>query len=458
MHSVIRNEKATEEATVIKKALALPEVIGGELIRDGAVVANDYVIYEASEAPIIEALQPISMIFPFTFWRENRETIIEHAAVSNTKIGVWITGAVDPKELEADLPLLALVAIKFEKFADGRGYSSAALLRSRYGFGGELRAIGDVLRDQIFYMKRAGFTSFQIRADKSAADALASVNDFSIAYQQSSADVASHAPLRTPERGKPLALGAKVAQLKLLLKHIETSFAPAAFANSYGAEDMVLTDLIAKYFPGIQIFSLDTGRLPKETLALAQQVAARYDVSVSTFSPQESAANDYVAKFGVNGFYDSVEARKSCCYVRKVEPLRRALAGKNAWLTGMRRDQADSRQSLEVQSTDSAHGLEKFSPLLDWTSDDVWAYLRANDVPYNALHDRGYPSIGCEPCTRAVKAGEHPRAGRWWWENVDNGKQECGLHVVETAATGDTSAVLKQFPNALNQKVNEKIS
>ena len=444
-HNVTRNEKATEEATVIKKALALPEVIGGELIRDGAVIANDYVIYYASESPIFAHLQPINMIFPLAFWQQNRDAIVSHAQISNTKIGVWITGAIEPKLLQADLPLLALIAIKFEKFADGRGYSTAALLRSRYGFTGELRAIGDVLRDQIFYMKRAGFSSYQIREGKSAQDALASFNDFSIAYQQVAGDNVS----LTPTRG----LDAKVAQLKMLLANIESNFAPAVFASSYGAEDMVLTDLIAKYFPGIQIFSLDTGRLPKETYALALQVAACYDIKIITFSPDETAVASYVATSGINGFYERVEARKSCCHIRKVEPLQRALQGKKAWLTGLRRDQADSRQALEIQSIDAAHGLEKFNPLLDWTDEDVWAYLHANDVPYNALHDRGYSSIGCEPCTRAVKAGEHPRAGRWWWENSGSGQQECGLHVAE-----NNVSVLKQFPNPASQKVNEKIS
>lgn len=445
MHNVIRNEKATEEATIIKKALTLPEIVGGELIRDGAVVANEYVIIDTLESPIIGHIQPVNIIFPLVFWQENREAIISHAKVSNTKIGVWITGAIDPKVLEADLPLLALVALKFEKFADGRGYSSAALLRSRYDFKGELRAIGDVLRDQVFYMKRVGFSSYQIRADKSAQDALASFNDFSIAYQQAAGDEVS----LTPARG----LDAKIAQLKTLLADIESNFAPAAFASSYGAEDMVLTDLIAKHFPGIQIFSLDTGRLPKETLTLAEQVATRYDLKVQTYEPNETAVADYIATCGINGFYESVEARKSCCHIRKVEPLRRALNGKKAWLTGLRRDQADSRQTLKTQSTDTTHGLEKFNPLLDWTNEDVWAYLHTNAVPYNTLHDRSYPSIGCEPCTRAVKAGEHPRAGRWWWENTSSGQQECGLHVTE-----NNVSVLKLVPIPASQKVNEKIS
>jgi phosphoadenosine phosphosulfate reductase len=454
MHNVIRNEKATEEATGIKKALALPEISGGALIRDGAVVENDYTLVDSAEVPTVGHLPSANLILPYAFWQENRDAILKHAHDEKIKIGVWITGALDPKLLEPDVPFLALIAIKFEKFADGRGYSSAALLRSRYGFKGELRAIGDVLRDQIFYMKRAGFTSYQIRADKSAEAALASFQDFSMAYQQTAGDVASITPARSvlaPARNTP-DLNAKVADLKALLRRIETDFSPAVFANSYGAEDMVLMDLIAKDFPKIQMFSLNTGRLPKETLALAEQAAARYGVAVQEYIPNAAAVADYISASGLNGFYESVEARKSCCHIRKVEPLHRALAGKKAWLTGMRREQADSRQALEIQNTDTSHGLEKFNPLLDWTSADVWAYLRANDVPYNALHDRGYPSIGCEPCTRAVKVGEHPRAGRWWWENSESGQQECGLHVAE-----NNVSVLKHFPQ-VGQKFNEQKS
>jgi phosphoadenosine phosphosulfate reductase len=138
--------------------------------------------------------------------------------------------------------------------------------------------------------------------------------------------------------------------------------------------------------------------------------------------------------------YDSVEQRKSCCYIRKIEPLRRALALKKAWLTGLRREQAVSRKDLSESEFDTEHKLAKFNPLIDWTADDVWAYLKAHDVPFNALHDKGYPSIGCEPCTRAIKPGEDARAGRWWWEQQGaGGQQECGLHVT----TVDTSRLVR---------------
>lgn len=226
----------------------------------------------------------------------------------------------------------------------------------------------------------------------------------------------------------------KIAQLHALLKRVERDFSPAAFATSYGAEDMVLTDLIARHFPGITIFTLNTGRLPQETLTLRNQVSTRYSIDIAAFEPDALAVQQYVVANGLNAFYESVELRKACCHVRKVLPLQRALAGKRAWLTGLRREQAPSRQTLALEEFDATHGLTKFNPLIDWTNDDIWTYIHANGVPYNALHDRGYPSIGCEPCTRAVKPGEDIRAGRWWWENKD-GQKECGLHVDAAAAS-----------------------
>lgn len=212
-----------------------------------------------------------------------------------------------------------------------------------------------------------------------------------------------------------------------LLAQAVREHAPVTFANSMGAEDMVLTDLIARHQPGIRMFSLDTGRLPQPTYDLMQQVRARYSVPLHIYFPDAALVEGYVAENGVNGFYDSVELRKRCCHIRKVEPLRRALAGHGAWITGMRREQAVTRDGLEVSAFDGDNGLHKINPLLDWSSAEVWEYIKANDVPYNALHDQFYPSIGCEPCTRAITPGEDVRAGRWWWEDPQN--KECGLHV-----------------------------
>jgi phosphoadenosine phosphosulfate reductase len=219
----------------------------------------------------------------------------------------------------------------------------------------------------------------------------------------------------------------KVNQVIGVLGSAVCTHSPVSFASSLGAEDMVLTDIIAKYLPEIEIFSLDTGRLPQETYELMQEVPRHYGIRLKVYFPDSRAVEDYVAESGMNGFYNSVEARKRCCYVRKVEPLRRALQGKGAWVTGLRRSQAVTRGNFELASFDADFGLHKYNPLLEWSDKDVWDYIREHGVPYNKLHDKFYPSLGCAPCTRAVSVGEDIRAGRWWWENPE--QKECGLHV-----------------------------
>ena len=221
----------------------------------------------------------------------------------------------------------------------------------------------------------------------------------------------------------------RVAETHAILTRIARDFTPAVFASSLAAEDMVLTDLILKAELPIAIFSLETGRLHAETLSMVERVKETYDYDIALYRPEPQAVERYVADHGLNAFYDSVEMRKECCRIRKVEPLGRALAGKRAWITGQRRAQSTTRAELAVQEDDLGHGMQKFNPLADWSEENVWEYLRSNNVPYNALHDRGYPSIGCEPCTRAIQPGEDVRAGRWWWENPES--KECGLHVVD---------------------------
>ncbi len=201
---------------------------------------------------------------------------------------------------------------------------------------------------------------------------------------------------------------------------------PAVFSSSFGAEDMVLLDLIRRDGLQIAIFTLDTGRLPEETHELMQEVVQRYGPCFTTHHPEPAALQELVARIGTNGFYDSVENRKSCCSVRKVVPLGQALACKRAWVTGLRVQQSAARAQVTGRAYDAAHAIEKFNPLHDWSEQDVWDYIRAHAVPYNRLHDRFYPSIGCAPCTRAVTPGEDIRAGRWWWENTE--ARECGLH------------------------------
>ena len=199
------------------------------------------------------------------------------------------------------------------------------------------------------------------------------------------------------------------------------------FANSFGAEDMVLTDIILRERLPIGIFSLDTGRLPAETYTLMAETEKTYQTRLQVYFPRLETVEHYVQTHGINAFYESVELRKACCHMRKVEPLQRALKGKKAWITGMRAEQSATRTDLPLRQFDAANGLEKFNPLSDWTEQEVWAYIRIHGVPYNKLHDQFYPSIGCAPCTRAVAVGEDIRAGRWWWEDPEN--KECGLHV-----------------------------
>lgn len=219
----------------------------------------------------------------------------------------------------------------------------------------------------------------------------------------------------------------KTAAARTLLARIAGEYAPAVFANSLGAEDILLTDLIVGDGLPIEIFSLDTGRLPLETYDLIAEVKKHYGLALTLYYPQHTLIEAYTRQHGINAFYESVELRKACCHARKVEPLQRALAGRKAWITGMRAQQSATRDGLPQQVFDEANGLEKFNPLADWTEKEVWFYIKQKGVPYNALHDRFYPSIGCAPCTRAVTPGEDVRAGRWWWENPES--KECGLHV-----------------------------
>ncbi len=219
----------------------------------------------------------------------------------------------------------------------------------------------------------------------------------------------------------------KIIEVKKLLQSTHENYVSIVFASSFSAEDMVLTDLIGRHYPGIRIFTLDTGRLPEETHSLIKRVEDNYHIHIQLYYPDTSAVEKYIAQNGLNGFYDSVDARNTCCYIRKVEPLKRALDGQNAWITGLRRDQATTRKNLTEVGFDSENGLQKINPLLDWGMPDVCAYLSEFNVPYNALYDKGYASIGCAPCTRAIVAGEDVRSGRWWWENPET--KECGLHI-----------------------------
>jgi phosphoadenosine phosphosulfate reductase len=199
-----------------------------------------------------------------------------------------------------------------------------------------------------------------------------------------------------------------------------------ALSSSLGAEDQVLTDMLIKTDPGARIFTLDTGRLFPETYDLIDRTSRKYKTKIEVFFPDHQKIQSMVNAKGINLFYESVENRKECCHLRKIEPLQRAFTTMNAWICGLRASQAVTRQNIDVVEWDENNQLVKINPLAKWTEEQVWEYIHTNKVPYNVLHDKGFPSIGCQPCTRAIEPGEDVRAGRWWWENPDT--KECGLH------------------------------
>ncbi len=226
---------------------------------------------------------------------------------------------------------------------------------------------------------------------------------------------------------QPAELAEKSAVLKWRLVDISKRFADVRFATSLAAEDMVVTDAINKAQAKIKLFTLATGRLHQETVDLVKTTEDHYGVSIEKVYPKDEDVQAFIEQYGMNGFYDGEEPKKACCAARKIKPLNAALFGADAWLTGQRREQSTTRTELNFEEPDDARGIAKFNPLFDWTEADVWAYIKQEKVPIHPLHLKGYPSIGCEPCTRQVKKGEDIRAGRWWWLQSDS--KECGLHV-----------------------------
>jgi len=213
---------------------------------------------------------------------------------------------------------------------------------------------------------------------------------------------------------------------EILTKVLELFGNKVTFATSMGAEDQVITHILAKLSKSANIFTLDTGRVFSETYDLLHRTVNRYGLQIKSFYPDTTQVEEMVNSKGINLFYESIENRKLCCHVRKIVPLRRALTGMDAWITGLRREQSVTRTDLKIVEWDGGNGLIKINPLLEWTEEQVWDYIKNNSIPYNKLHDQGFPSIGCQPCTRAIEKGEDLRAGRWWWEMPDS--KECGLH------------------------------
>ncbi len=332
---------------------------------------------------------------------------------------ILLQPADDVRALRGRLDNAALISVDFHRIGDGRGYTHAFLLRQRLDYRGRLRALGAVTADQVHAMARVGFDSLALRADQDPATALAALGAFSTPYQ--GAPIAGAAAERAEA-----AFAARVRLLERALTELAARHARPVLATSLSAEDMVITDAIARLKLPIDIVTLDTGRLNAETLALIPETRRRYGIDIAVFRPEESAVAAYVAAHGRDGFYEGVAQRKACCGVRKVAPLARALAGRDAWITGQRREQAVTRGALAESEFDADRNMHKYNPLAAWVWADVLAYAGRFDIPMNTLYGRGYVSIGCEPCTKAIKPGQDPREGRWWWENQDS--KECGLH------------------------------
>jgi len=213
-----------------------------------------------------------------------------------------------------------------------------------------------------------------------------------------------------------------------ILKFVSEEFRQKIrFASSMGVEDQVITHLIAENQLPVDVFTLDTGRMFPETYEVIDKTQARYNIKIFVYFPADQEVEKMVNEKGINLFYHSVENRKLCCGIRKIKPLKRALEGMDAWITGLRREQSPTRNDIQVVEWDEGNQLIKINPLLDWSEKQTWDFVKENKIPYNTLHDKGFPSIGCQPCTRAIMPGEDVRSGRWWWENPES--KECGLHI-----------------------------
>jgi len=220
----------------------------------------------------------------------------------------------------------------------------------------------------------------------------------------------------------------KEASIDTVLNYfLQTYKGKIAQASSFGAEDQVLSDLILRNDPEGKIFTLDTGRLPEETYTVMDQTNQKYGIKIEVYFPDLLDVEVLYKTQGINGFREDVNNRKWCCHVRKLAPLKRAVRNLDVWITGLRRSQSPTRESMRLVEWDEVNSLIKLNPLIEWSEEKIWSYIKSYKIPYSALHDQGYPSVGCAPCTRAIAEGEDIRAGRWWWENPEH--KECGLHL-----------------------------
>jgi len=320
------------------------------------------------------------------------------------------------------------LAVRFDKFNDGRGLTIARLLREWHGFRGEIRATGHLIPDLAPHLARSGFDTAEL-ADGAEIETWKHAIGLAGAYQVAWRDPA---PMRRKAAAsEAAALDERLAGLPSLEERVvDIGSAVAgriAFSTSLGEEDQAIYHAIAETGANIDVFTLDTGRLFEETLETLEASRLRYGVPIRVVTPHAHELEELIARDGVFGFRQTVAKRKACCEIRKVRPLARALRGAGGWITGLRRDQSGARAAVPFAAWDGERALLKLNPLADWPLEALRAYIEANDIPVNPLHVKGFPSIGCQPCTRAIAPGEDIRAGRWWWESED--RKECGLHV-----------------------------
>ena len=391
---------------------------------------------------LIDGRGQVLEVDPGLTWLTLAQWQEQGATLSGQRLGLEFQPNENPEAVATDLHHFAALAARFPKFTDGRGLTIAQRLRVRFGWSGPLWAVGDVLQDQIFAMARVGFDHFALREDQNVTAAVTALTADPVRYQASWDETQ---PLwRRVERSTPTSEAMPEAVSDLadfeasaigwLRKAIV--YGPAALASSMGKEDQAMTALIAREKLPISIFTLDTGRLPPQTLDLIAQTEARYRLRIRVLFPEAEAVEQWVAINGINGFRESVSQRKHCCEIRKLEPLRRALQGQSVWIAGLRRAHGEMRGDTEPIAHDAFTGIPKCAPLHDWSDVTLDAFLAKYDVPVNSLHEQGYPSVGCAPCTRPIVPGEAVRAGRWWWEQ--GAARECGLH--STGAQESTGA------------------
>jgi phosphoadenosine phosphosulfate reductase len=406
----------------------MPDVIHWQ--NETAVVREDHWLRLDDEAALPPLDSAKHYLLPMSLWLQLQRAQPDDLGMvgMRARIGVWLTSDAAIDGLLPWLQDIPMIAVHIPTLADGRGYSMARQLRTQYGYQAGLRAFGDITRDQLLFLLRCGFDSIDLRVGSDLKAACQAVTELPSRYQGDA----------LPQVGNARQWSAALAVMYRALEQAGPERANIALASSLSAEDMVLTDLILRHELGIEIFTLDTGRLHADTLRLIDDVEQRYGYRLRVLLPQPGSLEKNIRLHGVNSFYQGQALRQECCHLRKVEPLQRALQGKHAWITGQRREQAISRAALDVIEHDPVRNIPKYNPLADWTEQAVWDYIQAHEVPVNRLYAQGYRSIGCAPCTRPVLPQEPVRAGRWWWETSQLEQHsdvapvvhaECGLHL-----------------------------